>query len=108
IRPKTMITRSYQDVVDFLEKQDHQIILKPLTGSGGKNVFLVKKDERHNLKQTVEVITRDGYLLAQEYLPEAANGDIRFFLLDGDPVIIDGKYASRSEERRVGKGDRRR
>ena len=94
IRPKTMITRSYQDVVDFLEKQDHQIILKPLTGSGGKNVFLVKKDERHNLKQTVEVITRDGYLLAQEYLPEAANGDIRFFLLDGDPVIIDGKYAS--------------
>src|SRR5690606_36562992 len=26
--------------------------------------------------------------------PEAANGDIRFFLLDGDPVIIDGKYAS--------------
>lgn len=94
IRPKTMITRSYQDVVDFLEKQDHQIILKPLTGSGGKNVFLVKKDERHNLKQTVEVITRDGYLLAQEYLPEAANGDIRFFLLDGDPVIINGKYAS--------------
>lgn len=94
IRPKTMITRSYEDVVNFLDKQDNQIILKPLTGSGGKNVFLVKKDERHNLKQTVEVITRDGYLLAQEYLPEAANGDIRFFLLDGDPVIINGKYAS--------------
>lgn len=94
IRPKTMITRSHEDVVNFLDKQDNQIILKPLTGSGGKNVFLVKKDERHNLKQTVEVITRDGYLLAQEYLPEAANGDIRFFLLDGDPVIINGKYAS--------------
>lgn len=93
IRPKTMITRSYEDVVNFLDKQDHQIILKPLTGSGGKNVFLVKKDERHNLKQTVEVIIRDGYLLAQEYLPEAANGDIRFFLLDGDPIQIDGKYA---------------
>src|SRR5690606_35594544 len=94
IRPKTMITRSYQDVVDFLAKQDHQIILKPLTGYGGKKVYLVKKDERHNLKHTVEVITRDGYLLSQEYLPEAANGDFRFFLLDGDPVIIDGKYAS--------------
>ncbi|PRD56406.1 glutathione synthetase [Sphingobacterium gobiense] len=93
IRPKTMITRSYNDVVNFLDNQDHQIILKPLTGSGGKNVFLVKKDERHNLKQTVEVITRDGYLLAQEYLPEAANGDIRFFLLNGDPIQIAGKYA---------------
>ena len=94
IRPKTMITRSYEDVVNFLDKQEDQIILKPLTGSGGKNVFLVKKDERHNLKQTVEVITRDGYLLAQEYLPDAANGDIRFFLLNGDPIAIEGKYAA--------------
>lgn len=94
IRPKTMITRSYEDVLAFLEKQDSKIILKPLTGSGGKNVFLVKKDELHNLKQTVEVITRDGYLLAQEYLPEAANGDIRFFLLNGEPLEVDGKYAA--------------
>ncbi|MBD1421452.1 ATP-grasp domain-containing protein [Sphingobacterium chuzhouense] len=94
IRPKTIITRSYQDVVSFLDQQKNKIILKPLTGSGGKNVFLVKEDERHNLKQTVEVITRDGYLLAQEYLPDAANGDIRFFLLNGDPVQVDGKYAA--------------
>jgi len=103
IRPKTMVTRSYEDVVKFLDKQNYQIILKPLTGSGGKNVFLMKEDERHNLKQTVEVITRDGYLLAQEYLPEAANGDIRFFLLHGDPVVADGKYAC--VNRIQGKGD---
>ena len=103
IRPKTMVTRSYDDVVNFLDKENYQIILKPLTGSGGKNVFLMKEDERHNLKQTVEVITRDGYLLAQEYLPEAANGDIRFFLLHGDPVVADGKYAC--VNRIQGKGD---
>lgn len=93
IRPKTMITRNYEDVVQFLDKQEDQIILKPLKGSGGKNVFLLKKDERHNLKQTIEVITRDGYLLAQEYLPQAADGDIRFFLLNGEPIQIEGKYA---------------
>ncbi|MFD2968938.1 ATP-grasp domain-containing protein [Sphingobacterium bambusae] len=94
IRPKTVITRSYDDVVQFLDQQEDQIILKPLKGSGGKNVFLLKKDERHNLKQTVEVIARDGYLLAQEYLPAATNGDIRFFLVDGKPLVVDGKYAS--------------
>ncbi|WDF67359.1 glutathione synthase [Sphingobacterium oryzagri] len=94
IRPKTVITRSYEDVVEFLDQQENQIILKPLKGSGGKNVFLLKKDERHNLKQTVEVISRDGYLLAQEYLPAAAKGDIRFFLVDGQPLVVDGKYAS--------------
>lgn len=93
IRPRTMITRNYEDVVEFLEKQEKQIIIKPLKGSGGKNVFLMKKDERHNLKQTVEVIARDGYVLVQEYLPEATEGDIRFFLLNGEPICVDGKYA---------------
>ncbi|MFD1770566.1 ATP-grasp domain-containing protein [Sphingobacterium suaedae] len=94
IRAKTLITRNYEDVVSFLDQQEDQIILKPLKGSGGKNVFLVKKDERHNLKQTVEVISRDGYVLAQEYLPAATKGDIRFFLLDGEPLLVGGKYAS--------------
>ncbi|NQD71939.1 glutathione synthase [Sphingobacterium shayense] len=102
IRPKTLVTRSYEDVVNFLEQQKDKIILKPLTGSGGKNVFMVKKGEKHNLKQTVEVIARDGYLLAQEYLPAAAKGDIRFFLLDGEPVLVDGKYAAISRVQQKG------
>ncbi|SFS48025.1 ATP-grasp domain-containing protein [Sphingobacterium wenxiniae] len=93
IRPKTIVTRNYDDVVQFLEKQEDQIILKPLKGSGGKNVFLVKKDERHNLKQIVEGIARDGYVLAQEYLPAATKGDIRFFLLNGAPLEKNGAYA---------------
>ena len=84
----------HNDVQDFLQAQSDKIILKPLKGSGGKNVFMISPDEQHNLKQTVEVIGRDGYVIAQEYLPEAAKGDIRFFLLDGSPIEIDGKYAA--------------
>ncbi|MGO1242752.1 MAG: glutathione synthase [Sphingobacterium sp.] len=102
IRPKTLVTRSYEDVLNFLGQQNGKIILKPLTGSGGKNVFMVKKGEKHNLKQTVEVIARDGYLLAQEYLPAAAKGDIRFFLLDGEPIVMDGKYAAISRMQQKG------
>lgn len=94
IRPKTIVTRSYQDVQEFLAEQDEKIILKPLKGSGGKNVFLIKPDEQSNLKQTVEVIARDGYVIAQEYLPKAAEGDIRFFLLDGKPIQLSGHYAA--------------
>ncbi|WP_140938270.1 ATP-grasp domain-containing protein [Sphingobacterium lumbrici] len=94
IRPKTIVTRNHEDVIAFLEEQQDKIILKPLKGSGGKNVFLIPFKERQNLKQIVEVIGRDGYVIAQEYLPEAVNGDIRFFLLDGKPIIVDGKYAA--------------
>lgn len=94
VRPKTLVTRMHSDVQDFIQEQNDKIILKPLKGSGGKNVFLISPEEQHNLKQTVEVIARDGYVIAQEYLPEAVKGDIRFFLLDGKPIEIDGKYAA--------------
>lgn len=94
VRPKTLVTRMHSDVQDFMDAQNNKIILKPLKGSGGKNVFMISPDEQHNLKQTVEVIARDGYVIAQEYLPEAVKGDIRFFLLEGKPIVIDGKYAA--------------
>ncbi|WP_343558581.1 glutathione synthase [Sphingobacterium sp.] len=94
IRPKTIVTRNYADVVEFFEQQHKLIILKPLKGSGGKNVFLINKDNQQNLKQTVEAIARDGYVIAQEYLPEASGGDIRFFLLNGEPISINGKHAA--------------
>lgn len=94
IRPKTLVTRFFSDVQEFLNKEDNKIILKPVKGSGGKNVFMITPEEQQNLKQTVEVIARDGYVIAQEYLPEAQKGDIRFFLLDGEPIQIDGAYAA--------------
>lgn len=94
IRPKTIVTRNYNDILEFQNNQNDKIILKPLKGSGGKNVFMINPNELHNLKQTIEVIARDGYVIGQEYLPEATKGDMRFFLLDGEPMIIDGKYAA--------------
>lgn len=94
IRPKTIVTRSYTDVQQFFKEQGEKIILKPLKGSGGKNVFLIDKGNTQNLKQTVEAIARDGYVIAQEYLPEASKGDMRFFVLDGKPIEVDGKYAA--------------
>jgi glutathione synthase len=94
IRPKTVVTRNYGDILDFMNIQNDKIILKPLKGSGGKNVFMISPNELHNLKQTVEVIGRDGYVIGQEYLPEATKGDMRFFLLDGEPIVINGKYAA--------------
>lgn len=94
VRPRTIVSRNHEDILRFLDSQQTQIILKPLKGAGGKNVFRIDDNERHNLKQTVEAIARDGYVMAQEYLPEASEGDIRLFLLDGEPLMVDGRYAA--------------
>lgn len=94
VRPKTLITRNMADVEVFYRDQRQQIILKPLKGSGGKNVFLLDKKDDKNRKQIVEAICRDGFAIAQEYLPEAKKGDIRLFLIDGEPLMVDGKVAA--------------
>lgn len=94
VRPQTIITRNMADVEAFYRDQHHRIILKPLKGSGGKNVFLIDKKEDKNRKQIVEAICRDGFAIAQEYLPAAKKGDIRLFLMDGQPLEKDGKVAA--------------
>lgn len=94
IRPDTIITRNLADVEAFYREHQHKVILKPLKGSGGKNVFLVDKKEDKNMKQIVEAICRDGFLIAQEYLPEAKKGDIRLFLLDGEVLRVGKRVAA--------------
>ncbi|UCG55410.1 MAG: glutathione synthase, partial [Dehalococcoidia bacterium] len=94
VRPKTIITRDKTTVRQFAKEQGGNIVLKPLHGSGGTGVFLVRKDDLSNLNQIVEMVSRDGYVIAQEYLPQAAEGDTRLFLMNGLPLRYKGKYAA--------------
>lgn len=84
VRPKAIITRDAQEIKDFYKEQKNKaMIIKPLQGSGGKGVFLINEDSVANLNSMIEADLRDGYIIAQEYLPEAAKGDIRLFMLNG-------------------------
>src|SRR5690606_27869176 len=102
VRPKTLITRNMDDIEAFYRAQRHRIILKPLKGSGGKNVFLIDKKDDKNRKQIVEAICRDGFAIAQEYLPAAKAGDTRLFLMDGALLLKNGKVAAIKRVQPVG------
>ncbi|MCF7811686.1 glutathione synthase [bacterium] len=102
VRPRTIITRDRDEIKTFAKEEGGNVVLKPLQGSGGTGVFLVRKDDLSNLNQMVEAVTRDGYVIAQEYLPDAAEGDTRLFLMNGLPLRYKGKYAA---FRRVRTGD---
>ncbi len=86
MRPRTLITRDRAEIAAFVDELDGRAVLKPLQGSGGQGVFLVADDESPNLNQIVEAITRDGYVVAQEYLTAAENGDVRVFVMNGEPL----------------------
>jgi len=71
-----------------------KIVLKPLQGSGGPGVFLVRPEDSSNLNQIVESLLKDGYIIAREYLPAAEEGDIRLFMMNGESLKYKGKYAA--------------
>ncbi len=93
-RAETLISRNEEDIKAFARAHKNNIILKPLQGSGGSGVFKLDNKAKSNLNQMIEAIGRDGYVIAQAYVPAAKKGDIRFFLMNGEPLQIDGKYAA--------------
>lgn len=102
VRPETLITRDRQAIERFVAERDGYAVLKPLQGSGGQSVFLVRPDDAGNLHQMIDAVSRDGYVVVQEYLPAAVDGDVRLFLVNGVPLKVDGEYAA---FRRVRQGE---
>jgi glutathione synthase len=94
VRAQTLITRNADDVKAFAKAHGGSVILKPLQGSGGSGVFKVDAKSKSNLNQMIEAIERDGYIIAQAYVPAASKGDIRMFLINGWPLRIGDKYAA--------------
>lgn len=94
VRPRTLISRDQEQIESFVAELGGRAVLKPLQGSGGSGVFLVDKDEKPNFSQIIEAIARDGYVVTQEYLPEAKNGDVRMFVMNGRPLTREGQVAA--------------
>jgi len=94
IRPRTLISRNHVDIKNFIKAENGTAILKPLSGSGGRNVFLINPCEKANINQIIEAVCQEGYVLAQEFLPDAVKGDTRLFLMNGRPLMSKGRYAA--------------
>ena len=82
--PPTLIARRVEDVRAF--HQNHgDIVVKPLHGNGGKDVFRIGPDGA-NLSALVELFGRTWPepLMAQKFLPSVSAGDKRIVLVDGE------------------------
>ncbi len=105
VRPATCIARDADSVRRFIDTHGGKAVLKPLQGSGGHNVFLIRPGDEANINQMIEAVFRDGYAIVQEYLPAASEGDMRLLVLNGRALQVEGEYAA---FRRVNKqGDAR-
>ena len=107
VRPRAIITRDHDDIKHFIQLEGGSAVLKPLSGSGGHNVFLIQPNDKANLNQIIEAISREDYIIAQEYLHEAVHGDTRMFLVNGKPLSYKGKIAAIHRVRGAGEEDMR-
>ena len=93
IRPRSLITRCREDILHFVHEQKGPVVVKPLAGSGGHNVFYLSAVDEPNFNQIIDAVLSEGYGLCQEYLPAAKEGDIRVFMMNGRVLQRDDKYA---------------
>ena len=93
-RPQTLVSRDPEELTAFLSGLDGRGVLKPLRGTWGRDVFVVEVAGGPNLRQMVDVVTRDGYAMAQAFIPEAGDGDMRVILMDGEILAVGGRSAA--------------
>jgi glutathione synthase len=86
VLPPTLITSDQTEIYDF--RDEHKdIIIKPLFGNGGADVFHITQDDE-NMSALMEMFAQKYRepIIVQRYLPEVRQGDKRIILVDGAPV----------------------
>jgi glutathione synthase len=71
------------------ESHQEKMILKPLDGSGGRGVIVLEKNARSNINSLLDFYideSGENYVILQEYIEGAENGDVRVLMLNGKPI----------------------
>ncbi len=85
--PETLVSCNIAQLKRFMEERGGEMIIKPLDGCGGSDVFYLNEKDR-NTNALLENATANGQnpIMAQRYLPEIRKGDKRIIVLDGEPL----------------------
>ena len=93
IIPATHVSKNKDYLIrQIKESSSDKMIIKPLNGFGGSGVILIEKSAMSNINSLLDFYVNssgDGssnYVILQEYIEGADQGDVRILLLNGEPV----------------------
>ena len=84
--PQTLVSSNQKRIKDFIKTQQ-TIVVKPLDGMGGTDIFKLKNGDS-SIDKTLDYLTHQGtrQIISQVFLTEIAQGDKRILLIDGKPI----------------------
>lgn len=92
IRPETVVCADPTTALQTLDRLGRAVV-KPVGGSQGAGVFIVRPDDP-NRRTALDLLLQMGPVVVQGWIHGAEGGDVRLFLIDGEPLVIDGVPAA--------------
>ena len=92
IIPVTHVSKNKNYLIRMIEESNSdKMILKPLNGFGGSGVILIEKSAMGNINSLLDfyISKSNGdsdYVILQEYIEGADQGDVRILMLNGLPI----------------------
>lgn len=92
IIPVTHVSKNKNYLIKMIEESNSdKMILKPLNGFGGSGVILIEKSAMGNINSLLDFYIHKSsgdsdYVILQEYIEGADQGDVRVLLLNGVPI----------------------
>ncbi len=89
--PATHVSKSRDYLEQVLKDSTaEKMIMKPLNGYGGQGVIVIEKNARQNFRSLLDFYIGTGdesnYVILQEYVEGAEQGDVRILMLNGEPI----------------------
>ena len=85
LMPPTLISKKKDNVIKFV-KEFRKVVIKPLYGNGGSNVFYLNEKDP-NLNIIIDnLLSGTEHVIVQKFIKNVKNGDKRILLINGLPV----------------------
>ena len=90
--PVTHVSKNKDYLIQMIEESSaDKMILKPLNGFGGSGVILIEKSAMGNINSLLDFYVNSSngasdYVILQEYIEGADQGDVRILMLNGLPI----------------------
>lgn len=88
--PTTYVSKNKEYLKRVLmESPVEKMIIKPLTGYGGRGVIVLEKSASQNVSSLLEFYIGDkneNYVILQDYVHGAEKGDVRILMLNSEPI----------------------